>query len=67
VHCGEKQHHLEAYTAAVESHAEMTGMLSKTTENSTAFKEALTNAELARLNAERARLALDHHTETHGC
>ncbi|PYT25381.1 MAG: hypothetical protein DMG57_25485 [Acidobacteria bacterium] len=65
--CGEKTRLLDAYTAAVESQAEMVSKLSKITENSTAFKEALTNAELARRNAERARLALDHHKGTHGC
>jgi len=65
--CGEKTRLLDAYTDAVESHAEMVSMLSKTTEDRPPFKEALTNAELARHDAERARLALDHHTETHGC
>ena len=66
--CNKKTHLLDAYVAAVDHHAEMVSILSKTTEGHVgAFKTALANAEEARHDAETARLALNDHTKTHGC
>lgn len=65
--CDDKTRLLDAYVAAVDSHAVTVSILSKTAGQGGAFEEALANAELAQEDAETARLALRVHTETHGC
>ena len=65
--CDDKTRLLDAYVAAVDSHAVTVSILAKTAGQGVAFEEALANAELAQEDAETARLALRDHTETHGC
>ena len=65
--CNDKARLRDAYVAAVDNHAVMVSELAKTGGKGAAFKKALANAEVAREEAEIARLAFKDHAETHGC
>jgi hypothetical protein len=65
--CNDKAILLDAYVAAVDHHAVTVSELAKTAGKGAAFKKTLANAEVAREEAETARLVLRDHTETHGC
>src|SRR5207245_10475037 len=67
--CEEKGRLLDAYVTATDRQAEAVKSLSAVAakDNRRAFSEALVHAEQARQDAERARLALHLHSETHGC
>jgi hypothetical protein len=65
--CEEKDRLLAIYIASADCHAQVVSQLSRVRNKPTAFRKALANAKSKRETAERARLALKEHTETHGC
>jgi hypothetical protein len=65
--CSERTRLLDEYVAAADHHAVTVSQLAKTFGKGVAFEEALAKAALAQDDAESARLALQDHTETHGC
>ena len=65
--CEEKDRLLNAYVAATDRQAEAVSALVKTKGEGAAYIEAMSYAEQARNEAERARWELHHHSEMHGC
>jgi len=63
--CREKTRLFNAYITAVDRHAAAVNSLRCLDGDD--FNKALAHAELARQDADTARLALDYHRETHDC
>jgi len=63
--CPEKTRLQNVFAAAIGSHAKMMKSLHST--KGTAFSKVLKEAELARQEAEIARLAVEEHRLIHGC
>jgi hypothetical protein len=65
--CEEKDRLLTAYVVATDLQAEAVSALAETRGEGAAYIEAMSHAEQARNEAEKARWALHHHSEMHGC
>jgi len=65
--CNEKTRLLDLYLVAVDHYATAASTLSATRGERLAFMNALGAADLTRIEAVNARLALKRHKEEHGC
>jgi len=65
--CQQKDVLLNAYVDATDRQAEAVSKLVKSKSTHTDFRKAMAEVERAKGAAERSRLALKEHAESHGC